>query len=196
MSPSISLILQREIREAANCYSQLLSDAGDLEPIMEKLVTETVQALKDKKQVAFCGNGGSFADAQHMAAEFTGKLGRDRAPISGTVLGSNSSSMSAIGNDFGFEMVFARELEAFSNQIGLVVAFSTSGSSKNIIELGKVAKRLGKPLYCFTGSSGGPISEYATLIKVPSMRTERIQELHTTLGHLFCLLVEEELEIV
>lgn len=163
---------------------------------MEKLVTETVQALKDKKQVAFCGNGGSFADAQHMAAEFTGKLGRDRAPISGTVLGSNSSSMSAIGNDFGFEMVFARELEAFSNQIGLVVAFSTSGSSKNIIELGKVAKRLGKPLYCFTGSSGGPISEYATLIKVPSMRTERIQELHTTLGHLFCLLVEEELEIV
>jgi D-sedoheptulose 7-phosphate isomerase len=129
-----------------------------------------------------------------MAAEFSGKLSRPRKPLASIALGTNNSSMSAIGNDFGFVEVFARELEAYSNPNSVVIAFSTSGTSDNILRLWEKSKELGLTFRAFTGSTHGKLDP-AVAIRVPSLRTERVQEMHTTLGHLLCLLIEEELGI-
>jgi D-sedoheptulose 7-phosphate isomerase len=195
MSRDLDALLRTELEEAQNSYKLLLENSGEYSGALTQLVFDSVRALQGDKLLAFAGNGGSFADAQHMAAEFTGKLSRPRNPMAALVLGANSSSMSAIGNDYGFEHSFARELRAFGSLAGVAIGFTTSGGSSNLIQLGKVAKELGIPVYCFTGASDGGVGEFATLIQVPSARTERIQEMHTTLGHLFCLLVEEELAI-
>jgi len=195
MSQKFARILKAELAETRDCYRLLFENSDQYSDALMALVGESAKALQDNKLLIFAGNGGSFADSQHMAAEFTGKLSRPRNPMAAMVLGANSSSMSAIGNDYGFEQVFARELRAFGALAGVAIGFTTSGGSSNLIELGRVAKELGIPFYCFTGTSDGGVGEFATLIQVPSARTERIQEMHTTLGHLFCLLVEEELAI-
>lgn len=103
--------------------------------------------------------------------------------------------MSAIGNDFGFDEVFSRELEGLFRPNSTVVGFSTSGRSRNILNLAEMSKKLGLKMFCFTGKEDGPISNLATTIRVPSDRTERIQEMHTLLGHLMCLMIEEELQL-
>ena len=189
-------IVINDLEEALSCFLELKENSQDYMPQFKRLVEDAVSCMKADKIVTFAGNGGSFADAQHMAAEFTGKLSRDREPLPAIVLGSNSSSISAIGNDFGYGMVFARELSALSKSVGLVVSFSTSGSSENIIELARVAQQEGIPFYCFTGRDEGLVSRFGQVIRTPSLRTERVQEMHTSLGHIFCSLVEKELGMV
>lgn len=186
-------LVRREIREALSVYQELAENEDLYMPQLLDLVRVAVETLRQKGILIFAGNGGSFADAQHMAAEFTGKLNRTRDPLPAMVLGSNSSSMSAIGNDFGFEQSFARELKAYSANGACVIGFTTSGSSLNLMELGKVANQLSVPFFCFTGAKGGGVGAFGSLIRVPSTRTERVQEAHTTLGHIFCLMVEEKL---
>jgi D-sedoheptulose 7-phosphate isomerase len=143
--------------------------------------------------IFFAGNGGSFADAQHLAAELTGKLGRMRSPLAGIALGTNSSSMSAIGNDFGYQLTFARELEGLSRTHSILIALTTSGNSANILELVDQAKRMDVPAFVLTGANGGTVAQRCDVIRVPSDRTERIQEMHILLGHTLCLLIEEYL---
>lgn len=186
----------KDIDEALACFLELRENSLNFMPRFKKLVEDAVHCMNEGQIVAFAGNGGSFADAQHMAAEFTGKLSKEREPLPAIVLGSNSSSISAIGNDFGYSLVFAREFSALSKSVGLVVGFSTSGSSENIIELGKAAQREGTPFYCFTGRDEGLVSNVGLTIPAPSTRTERVQEIHTTLGHIFCSLVEKELGLL
>lgn len=188
-------LASKEIEEAASSYQKMADRPQEVIEAITSLVDASVATIREGKIVAFCGNGGSFADAQHMSAELTGKLNRDRKPLPAIVLGSNSSSISAIGNDFGYQFSFARELEALSDSIGVVVGFSTSGNSENILQLGKVAQLKSVPFFCFTGKNIGSVEEFAVTISVPSSRTERIQELHTTLGHIYCQLLEEELGI-
>ena len=190
---SLREVLERDLSEAVSVFEELKSDEKIKSQLLS-LAGACSSTLSSGGLIFFAGNGGSFADAQHMAAEFSGKLGRPRKPLASLALGTNSSSMSAIGNDFDFENVFSRELEAFQRDNSIVIAFSTSGKSKNLVQLQKKADELSIPFWALTGSSSGDLVG-ENVIHVPSQRTERIQEMHTTLGHILCFLIEEELEI-
>ena len=183
-------IILEQLGEALVAHGALLEDA-EIRTALSSLAIECASALENGGTVFFAGNGGSFADAQHMAAELTGKMGRMRRSLSGVALGANSSSMSAIGNDFGFQFSFARELEGLHRPNSVVVAFSTSGNSQNLLELAKTAKLLDVKMTCFTGKLGGLVAEYCQVIQLPSQRTERVQEMQTLLGHCLCLCIEE-----
>ena len=187
-------LVSNQFREALATHEALLSS----EIIRDQLVKWgriCADSLAAGGAVFFAGNGGSFADAQHLAAELTGKMSRMRPPLAGIALGTNSSSMSAIGNDFGYEYTFARELEGIARPESVVVAITTSGNSRNILDLATQAKTMDLSFLGMTGSGGGELAQICETIQVPSNRTERIQEMQILLGHTLCLLIEEFLGI-
>jgi D-sedoheptulose 7-phosphate isomerase len=187
-------LVSNQLREALATHEALLSS----EIIPDQLVKWgriCADSLAAGGAVFFAGNGGSFADAQHLAAELTGKMSRMRPPLAGIALGTNSSSMSAIGNDFGYEYTFARELEGLARPQSVVVAITTSGNSRNILDLATQAKTMDLSFLGMTGSGGGELAQICETIQVPSNRTERIQEMQILLGHTLCLLIEEFLGI-
>lgn len=189
------LLATRQLSEALTNHQALLDEAA----IVKQLVAWArlcADSLKKGGVIFFAGNGGSFADAQHLAAELTGKMGRSRRSLAGVALGVNSSSMSAIGNDFGYEFIFSRELEGLGRPGSVIIALSTSGNSNNVLQLIEQAKSLDFPMMVLTGAGGGIAGERCDVICVPSKRTERIQEMHILLGHTLCLLIEEFLGIV
>ena len=186
----LQALARAQLRDAVAVHEAL---AGSSQ-IIDQLTTWATMCAESLAQggvVFFAGNGGSFADAQHLAAELTGKMGRMRSPLAGIALGTNSSSMSAIGNDFGYQLTFARELEGLSRPHSVVIALTTSGNSTNVLELVDQAKVMGVPTLVLTGAHGGAVAERCEVIRVPSDRTERIQEMHILLGHTLCLLIEE-----
>ena len=185
-------VVREQLQEAASLHREV-SAREEIVGLVSAWGKIAADALSRGGTVFFAGNGGSFADAQHMAAELTGKMGRPRKPLSAVVLGSNSSSLSAVGNDYGFDNVFARELEALACPNSVVIAFSTSGKSGNILALAKSAEKIGIPMLTMTGDDGNEVGAFCETLKVPSLRTERIQEIHTLLGHTLCLVIEEEL---
>jgi len=160
---------------------------------LENLVNSCISSLQSGGKIIFCGNGGSFADSQHLAAEFVSRLRFDRAPLASIALGTNSSNMSAIGNDYGYNEVFKRELLALGNQNDVFIPISTSGNSLNIIEAIKAAKEIQLKTIAFTGGSGGAIKNLCDTIIVPSDSTEKIQEVHIMFGHIVCYLIEEKM---
>ncbi|MCG3772802.1 MAG: Phosphoheptose isomerase 1 [Nitrosomonadaceae bacterium] len=183
-------VTRLQFQEAMSAHKELLNSSE----IIGQLVTwarKCADALAVGGVIFFAGNGGSFADAQHLAAELTGTMGRMRSPLAGMALGTNSSSMSAIGNDFGYEVTFARELEGLGRPHSVVIGLSTSGNSTNILELLARAKFLESPVLVLTGAKGGAVAQRCDVIRVPSERTERIQEMHILLGHTLCFLIEE-----
>ena len=187
-------LVSSQLHEALVAHEALISS----EIIRDQLVKWgriCADSLAAGGVVFFAGNGGSFADAQHLAAELTGKMGRMRSPLAGIALGTNSSSMSAIGNDFGYEFTFARELEGLARPQSVVVALTTSGNSRNILDLFTQAKSMDLPFLGLTGSGGGELARICETIQVPSDRTERIQEMQILLGHTLCLLIEEFLGV-
>ena len=157
------------------------------------LADRCTKCLLENGKVIFCGNGGSFADAQHLSAEFTSRFLFDRPGLASIALGTNSSSMTAIGNDYGFENVFSREIEAIARSNDILIAITTSGNSVNILKAVEAAKR--KKIYTMvlTGSGKGQITEDVPTLKVPSTDTARIQECHILIGHLVCQIVEENI---
>lgn len=138
------------------------------------------------------GNGGSFADSQHIAAEFVSKLLVDRVPLAAVSLGTNSSAMSAIGNDYGYEKVFSRELEALADERDLFIPVSTSGNSLNILLAAETAKRMNLETVGLTGATGGRLAGICTCIQVPSTETVFIQESHIMIGHIVCSIAEQQ----
>src|SRR5262249_39560681 len=139
---------------------------------------------------------GSAADAQHLAAEFLGRYLRERRPMPALALNTNSSAVTAIGNDYGYEQVFARQLEALAAQGDVAVGISTSGNSPSIIEAARCARRLGLHTIGLTGASGGRLLDFVdTLIAVPSDETPRIQECHILVGHALCDAVEQAVKL-
>ena len=183
-------LARAQLHDAVAVHEALLGSSE----IVDQVVTWAricAESLAQGGVVFFAGNGGSFADAQHLAAELTGKMGRMRPPLGGIALGTNSSSMSAIGNDFGYQLTFARELEGLSRPHSVLIALTTSGNSTNVLELVDQAKVMGVPALVLTGAHGGAVAERCEVIRVPSDRTERIQEMHILLGHTLCLLIEE-----
>lgn len=167
----------------------------------EKLV-QTIQQVSDvittcfqqQHKVLFCGNGGSAADAQHLAAEFSGRFYKDRAPLYAEALHCNTSYMTAVGNDYGYDHVYSRMLRGIGQPGDVLVGISTSGNSVNILEAYKVAREKGMIIVSMTGSSGGKMKDNSDfLLNVPSSDTPRIQESHITIGHIICEIVEKTL---
>lgn len=156
------------------------------------LASSALEILQNGNKIILCGNGGSFADAQHLAAEFVSRFMRDRAPLPAIALGTNSSNLSAIGNDYGYRFVFARELSVIAEKGDLFIPISTSGKSDNIIEAVKVANEQGIKCVALTGEDESPLSNQAPCIQVPSKITAHIQECHITIGHFVCKFVEEK----
>lgn len=168
----------------------------------DEVLLHTIQAvamaitnsLKADHKILFCGNGGSAADAQHLAAEFSGRFYKDREPLYAEALHCNTSYLTAVGNDYGYDQVYSRILRGIGKPGDVLVGISTSGNSVNILEGMKVAKDKGMIVVSMTGSSGGKMKAGSDfLINVPSQDTPRIQEAHITIGHIICEIVETNL---
>ncbi|KAF0203604.1 MAG: D-sedoheptulose 7-phosphate [Bacteroidetes bacterium] len=159
--------------------------------VIGQATDQMVEAFRNKQKVLFCGNGGSAADAQHLAAEFSGRFYYDRPPLDAEALHVNTSYLTAVGNDYSFDEIYARLVKAKGNKGDILVALSTSGNSPNIIKAIEAAKANGLVSIGLTGETGGAMAEICDLIiKVPSKDTPRIQESHITIGHIICELVE------
>ena len=153
-----------------------------------------ITSLKAGGKVLLFGNGGSAADAQHIAAELVGRFQQERPGLPAIALNTNTSIITAIGNDYGFEIVFSRQIEALAKPGDVAIGISTSGKAKNIVAAIKKANEMGLKTVCLTGGSGGELSKLCTIsLVMPSSTTARIQEAHITAGHIICELVETEL---
>ncbi|HNU15753.1 MAG TPA: D-sedoheptulose 7-phosphate isomerase [Chitinophagaceae bacterium] len=183
----------KSIIEASIQTKQQILQNDELIATIEKVVEVVTSAFKNGKRVYFCGNGGSAADAQHLAAEFSGRFYTDRKALPAEALHCNTSYLTAVANDYGYDVVYARMIDGIGEKGDILIGLSTSGNSGNIIKAFEVAKDKGIITVAFTGITGGQmkaISDY--LINVPSADTPRIQESHITIGHIICQLVEEK----
>jgi D-sedoheptulose 7-phosphate isomerase len=163
----------------------------------EELLLASTASIKAGGKIMFFGNGGSAADAQHLATELTVRYKTDRAPIAAIALTTDTSALSAIGNDFGFEHLFARQVLALGKKGDIAIGITTSGNSQNVINAFTEAKKMGITTVGFTGKTGGKIAPLCDiLLNVPSLTTARIQEMHITLGQMLCGALEINLGLV
>lgn len=161
---------------------------------IQQVASVITSSLQQGHKILFCGNGGSAADAQHLAAEFSGRFYKDRTPLYAEALHCNTSYLTAVGNDYGYDQVYARMLRGIGQPGDVLVGISTSGNSTNILEAYKVAKGKGMIVVSMTGQSGGKMKDDSDyLLNVPSSDTPRIQESHITIGHIICEIVENNL---
>lgn len=189
----MNTIIEKSIRESIAVKQALLTDRRLLEHIDQaaQLLTQTFQT---GGKVLFCGNGGSAADAQHIAAELSGRFYTDRAPLFAEALHVNSSYLTAVANDYGYEQVFARMVEAAGRPGDVLVAISTSGNSASILRAVEKAAGVGMAVVGMTGTTGGKLAGLCrVLLNVPSADTPRIQEAHILIGHILCQIVEQAL---
>ncbi len=186
-------ILNSLRKTAQTLEAMAVTGVGDIE-VLVSLVTSV---LKDGGKVVLLGNGGSAADAQHIAAELVGRFAIERQAFPAIALTTNSSIITAIGNDYGYDKVFSRQVEAIVNANDIVIGITTSGNSLNVLEALKVARTKGAKTVGLTGENGAKLANVTDLtLTVPSSSTPRIQEVHITVGHIVCELVEKELSIV
>lgn len=185
--------IKKIIQESIELKNEILKENSLLIDITKsvKLITD---ALNDGKKILFCGNGGSAADAQHLAAEFSGRFYKDRKALPAEALHCNTSYLTAVGNDYGYEFVYSRLLDGIGQSGDILIGISTSGNSLNIINAFKIAKKKEINVIAFTGKSGGKMKNYSDiLINVPSSDTPRIQEAHILIGHVICEMVENNI---
>jgi len=180
-----------EIKESIKVKSDIIKDAPLLIKI-ESLANEILKSIKNGGKIIFCGNGGSFADSQHLAAEFVSRLRFDRAALPSIALGTNSSNITAVANDYGYEEVFSREIISIGKETDIFIPISTSGNSLNILKAIKSAKDKKIKVIGLSGKDGGKMKNICDLILVPSNSTEKIQESHIMIGHIVCSIVEHE----
>tara|TARA_Y100000816_G_C26058540_1_gene555668 strand:- start:554 stop:1129 length:576 start_codon:yes stop_codon:yes gene_type:complete len=181
-----------EILESAN-IKRLICEDNRIVKQIEECAKNCIDALSKGGKIIFCGNGGSFSDSQHLSAELIGRFAKDRDPLASIALGTNTSSLSAIGNDLGYKYTFSRELEAIGNKKDFIIALSTSGNSNNIIELLNKAKSLKIKSLLLTGKKQSRASKLSESIFVPSLKTARIQECHIMIGQIVCGIIEDEI---
>ena len=180
------------LQSSIDTKQKLLQDEGLLKTICDT-VDAIVTAFKNGKHVYFCGNGGSAADAQHLAAEFSGRFYKDRKALPAEALHCNTSYLTAVANDYSFDDIYSRLIDGIGANGDVLVGLSTSGNSKNIIKAFEIAKQKEMITVGFTGETGGQLKSLCDhLINIPSTDTPRIQESHITIGHIICQLVEEK----
>jgi D-sedoheptulose 7-phosphate isomerase len=182
-------VITEQIRESASLCANLAGQADTIVQIAEQMT----KAFRQGKKVLLFGNGGSAADAEHIACELAGKFTLFRDPLPAIALTTNTSSLTAIGNDFGYEEVFARQLRGLVAKGDVVIGLSTSGASPNVIRAIEEANRQGAITVAFTGAKGKLRESAQHVLSIPSTDTPRIQEAHMLAGHIICGLVEESL---
>ena len=188
-----SMKIKELIQASIHTKQQMLEDDVMIQKI-EAVTNAVVNAFKNGNKVLFCGNGGSAADAQHLAAEFSGRFYTDRDPLFAEALHVNTSYLTAVANDYSYDVVYSRLVKGMGRKGDVLIAFSTSGNSTNIIKAVEQANELEMITVGFTGASGGKMKNLCEyLINVPSSDTPRIQESHILLGHIICQLAEEQL---
>jgi len=185
--------IKQAIKQSIELKEKILSDDQMLNQIQE-VVNICAAAFSDGKKVLFCGNGGSAADAQHLAAELSGRFYFDRDPLPAEALHVNTSYLTAVANDYSYDEIYSRLIKAQGKQGDVLIGLSTSGNSGNVVKAFEKAKELGMITVGLTGETGGKmknISDY--LFNVPSTDTPRIQEAHELIGHIICELIESKL---
>lgn len=189
MNPKIAA----NITASIEVKKQLLADADFLQKI-ETVIEVITRAFQNGKKVLFCGNGGSAADAQHLSAEFSGRFYKDRKALPSEALHCNSSYLTAVANDYSYDVIYSRLVEGICAEGDVLVGLSTSGNSKNILNAFATARQKGVITIGFTGAGGGKMKEASDyLLNVPSTDTPRIQESHILVGHIICELVEAKI---
>ncbi|MBO9618812.1 MAG: D-sedoheptulose 7-phosphate isomerase [Niabella sp.] len=179
------------VQASIDVKTQVFNNEALLQTV-EQVVTLLVDTFKNGNSVYFCGNGGSAADAQHLAAEFSGRFYKDRKALPAEALHCNTSYLTAVANDYSFDVIYSRIIDGIGKKGDVLIGLSTSGNSANIVKAFEMAKSKGLITIGFTGTSGGILkttSDY--LVNIPSSDTPRIQECHMLLGHSICQLVEE-----
>lgn len=185
--------IKNQIQDSIEVKTKILND-DNLVELIKKASLEVIKAYKNGNKTLLAGNGGSAADAQHIAGEFVSRFYFDRPGIASIALSTDTSILTAIGNDYGYENLFSRQVQAQGNKGDIFIGISTSGNSKNIIKALEVCKEKGIFSIGLSGESGGAMNELCDIcIKVPSSCTPRIQESHIVIGHIICAIVEEEL---
>lgn len=175
-------------------HMEVFGRISGLEPHLRSAVDATSAALQRGGKILFCGNGGSAADAQHLAAELVGRFVKDRPALKALALTTDSSALTCIGNDFGYDYVFSRQIEGVSSAGDVLILISTSGNSQNLLLAAQTAKKAGVTTVGFLGRDGGKLAPLVDIsIVVPDTETARIQEAHIFLGHTFCALLERAL---
>ena len=181
------------IASSVESHTRVLKDVN-LQENIEKIVRKSIVAFKSDKKMLLCGNGGSASDAQHIAAELSGRFYNDRPPLYAEALHVNSSYITAVANDYSYEATYARMVEAAGREGDVLVGISTSGNSPNVVKAMQKANEIGMLTVGLTGRDGGKIQEICDImIRIPSDDTPRIQEAHILVGHIICQLIEEEM---
>jgi D-sedoheptulose 7-phosphate isomerase len=181
------------ITSSVENYTRVLKDVN-LQENIEEIVKKSIVAFKSDKKMLLCGNGGSASDAQHIAAELSGRFYSDSPPLYAEALHVNSSYITAVANDYGYEFTYARMVEAAGREGDIFVGISTSGNSPNVVKAIQKANEIGMLTVGFTGRHGGKMQEICNImIRIPSDDTPRIQEAHILVGHIVCQLIEEEM---
>ena len=190
MSDAIQQVIRGEFDKAL-ANMQALSEDSALHAQLEDAVARCIDALRNGRKLLFCGNGGSAADAQHWAGELVSRFYYDRPGLAAIALTTDSSILTAIGNDYGYDYVFARQVEALGQAGDVLVAISTSGNSPNVLRAAEAARARGMQVVAFTGRGGGKLLSMSDIcFRMPSDETPRIQEGHEFVGHLLCALIE------
>ncbi len=172
-------------------HQKVIEELRQQQPTLEALARKMTEAVLDGKKVLWCGNGGSAADAQHLAAEFVGRFRRERKPLASVALTTDTSVLTSIGNDYGYDQVFSRQVLALAEPGDIVVGISTSGNSANVVEALQAAKDCGAFTVAMTGAGGGKMAGMADAsLCVPTKDTARVQEGHILCGHMLCDWVE------
>jgi D-sedoheptulose 7-phosphate isomerase len=183
-----SLIFSQAITE----HLEVITSLREQEALLQRIAEEITRAILARHKVLWCGNGGSAADSQHLAAELMGRFRRERCGLSSIALTTDTSILTAVANDYGYERVFQRQVEALCIKGDVLVGISTSGSSKNVCAALETAKKIGAFAVAFTGESGGELARIADVtLRVPSRDTARIQEAHILCGHMVCDWIEQ-----
>ncbi len=178
--------IKQSIQDSIATKQQLASSV----PLIEQTGTLLITALKNGNKILTCGNGGSAADAQHFAAELTCKYDQDRPPLPAIALTTDTSHLTATGNDYSFEDVFARGVEALGKKGDVLIAISTSGNSPNVLKAIEAAQKKGMQVIGLTGKGGGKMKDLPNSVIIPSQVTARIQECHILIIHIWCMLID------
>ena len=185
--------IEKCMKSAAENYTSVFQN-DNLKANIQQIVAKCVTAFQSDKKMLFCGNGGSASDAQHIAAELSGRFYTDRPPLYAEALHVNSSFMTAVANDYGYEATYARMVEAAGKKGDILVGISTSGNSSNVVKAIQKANELGMTTVGFTGKNGGAMQDICDImICTPSDDTPRVQEVHILVGHIICQLIEQEM---
>jgi D-sedoheptulose 7-phosphate isomerase len=190
-NPESCLLMSKHIQHSIDEHSSVINSLLNYSLEIEQIADAAVHTLKTGRKILLMGNGGSASDAQHIAAEIVGRFSQERRGLPAIALTTDTSVLTSVGNDYGYEYIFSRQIEALANRDDLVIGISTSGNSKNVLQAVKIASSIGCQTAALLGKDGGQIKNFVdSSLIVPSVNTARIQEVHILIGHIICEIID------